>query len=245
MTELVAHPSVGRTYAAGRRVRLGDADPTGRIRLDAIARYLQDVSDDDTRDSGFDEPMSWVVRRTAIEVGPWPEVGEDVVLRTFCGGIGPRWAERRVSMSGSAGGCVEAATLWVHLDLDTMAPKRLSDSFLACFAEAAGGRTVRARLHHGPPPAGAVRRAWTVRATDLDLLDHVNNAAMWAIVEEVLAERADLRRRALAAELEFPLPLAVTDDVELAIEDRPEGFGAWVVGRTTAAVHAAAVVRTL
>ena len=47
---LVPVPGRGRVYTASRRVRLGDADPGGRLRLDAIARYVQDVSDDDTRD---------------------------------------------------------------------------------------------------------------------------------------------------------------------------------------------------
>ena len=33
-----------------RRVRWGDADERGRLRLDSIARYLQDIGNDDTRD---------------------------------------------------------------------------------------------------------------------------------------------------------------------------------------------------
>ena len=37
-------PAAGRTFAAHRRVRLADMDEHGRVRLDAVARFLQDVA---------------------------------------------------------------------------------------------------------------------------------------------------------------------------------------------------------
>src|SRR5947207_12307857 len=87
-------PARGRVYTGRRRVRLGDASPGGRLRLDAAARYLQDVSNDDTRDGGLDDE-GWVVRRTTLEVVAFPVMGEELELRTFCSGTGGRWAERR------------------------------------------------------------------------------------------------------------------------------------------------------
>jgi hypothetical protein len=66
--EMVNRTGVGREFTARRRVRLGDATPNGRLRLDALARYLQDVSNDDTRVSEWSDPHWWVVRRTVIDV---------------------------------------------------------------------------------------------------------------------------------------------------------------------------------
>src|SRR3954470_20577383 len=100
-------PARGRIYAGARRVRLGDASPGGRLRLDALARYLQDVSNDDTRDAGLDDD-GWVVRRTALQVDRVPVIGEELALQTFCSGTGARWAERRVQVRGDRGGAVEA-----------------------------------------------------------------------------------------------------------------------------------------
>jgi acyl-ACP thioesterase len=40
-------PRRGRTYSARRRLRLADMDASGRLRLDALARFLQDVAIDD------------------------------------------------------------------------------------------------------------------------------------------------------------------------------------------------------
>ena len=121
--------------------------------------------------------MAWVVRRMVVEVRQFAIFGEVLELTTFCSGIGSRWAERRVSAIGDRGAVMDAATLWVHLDLDTMTPKRLPAVFDRVYGEAAAGRTVRSRLVHDAPPSGAVSTRWPVRFADFDLLDHMNNAA--------------------------------------------------------------------
>ena len=86
-----------------------------------------------------------------------------------------------------AGWQVEAAALWVCVDAATLRPARLSERFWRIYGEAAGGRTVSSRLVHPEPrrPARSRRgRPWPLRLADLDLFDHVNNAATWAAVED-------------------------------------------------------------
>jgi len=43
---LIPRPAQGRTFTSRRRVRLSDLDGRGRVRLDALARFLQDVAID-------------------------------------------------------------------------------------------------------------------------------------------------------------------------------------------------------
>ena len=57
---------------------------------------------------------------------------------------------------------------------------------------------------------------WPLRVTDVDVLGHVNNAAYWAPVEEVLAEHAPGRRVA-RAELEFRGGIEPSDAVEVVV----------------------------
>lgn len=181
-------PLSGRIFVGGvRPVRLGDVRPSGRLRLDAAARYLQDVSADDTADADLPDAQAWVVRRTVIEVGPFPRYLERVRVATWCSGTGSHYAERRVEVRGEAGGRIDATSLWVHVDHRTGRPMRLGDAFAERYAEAAGGRRVKARLLHPELPAGLLTEPWPLRATDLDVLAHVNNAAYWAVVEEALA----------------------------------------------------------
>lgn len=210
--EMVPLPVRGRRFSAERRVRWGDTDRFGRLRLDAAARYLQDVANDDTRHAGHDPMAPWVVRRTVLDVVAPLSLDEVVTLTTFSGGHGSRWAERRTSLVGSAGGRIEAAALWVFVDPRSGRPAKLTAEFHAAYDEVGGGREVSPRLRHGPPPAGVARRPWPLRATDLDGLGHVNNAATWAAVEDELARR---RVVPILAELEYPDALAPEVAVEL------------------------------
>ena len=117
----------------------------------------------------------------------------------------------------------------MHLDAESGRPVPLPADFHALYGEAAGGRVVSARLQHpSEVPAEAVRRPWALRFTDFDLLGHVNNAATWAMVEEVLVDRRRLRPP-FRAELEYRLPIERGDQVELATLDRPDGsLALWI-----------------
>ena len=85
---LVPLPAEGRVFRAGRRVRLADADASGRLRLDGCARYLQDIGNDDTADSGIEDPSTtWVARRAVIDVHRAPRWREWADLTTWCGPI--------------------------------------------------------------------------------------------------------------------------------------------------------------
>ncbi len=186
-------------------VRLGDVGPAGRLRLDAVARHLQDVAGDDAAEAGLPGEQAWVVRRTVLRVDRPAVLGERLRLTTWCAGLGPRWADRRTSLVGDRGGAVEAASLWVHLDPQTGRPLPLPPAFHERYAEAAGGRTVRARLTLPDPPPTAAAHPWPLRAADFDALGHVNNAVAWAAVEDALAGRD--RRAPLEAVVEWRVPL--------------------------------------
>jgi len=240
---LVSEPEVGRRYRATRRARFGDISPGGRLRLDAIARYLQDVSSDDTADSGLENDLAWVVRKLAIEVPRSPRFREQLTLVTWCSGTGSRWAERRVSVEGERGSRIEAGVLWVHVDVDSGRPIELAPDFWALYEASAQGRTVRVRLAHpSRPPDAAERSPWPLRFTDFDLLGHVNNAAYWAVVEEALADRRDLRPP-FRAEVEHRAAIERGRQVEVARVDAPDLLSLWLIDGDDATVYATATVR--
>jgi acyl-ACP thioesterase len=200
LTELVPPTPGGRVFAGAVRAGLGDAAPSGRVRLDALARWLQDVAYDDVVDAGVADRATWVVRRLRMRVERFPQFGERLELRTFCSGLGRMWAERRTTVEGEAAR-VEAVALWVHLDPETQRPRPFDDDEMAVYAISAAGRRVKARLRHPSPGADAAREPWWFRAADLDVADHVNNAAYWTPVEERLAAGPQPER--FDAEIEF------------------------------------------
>ena len=240
---LVPRPAAGRIFEEARRVRLADVDPAGRVRLDATTRYLQDLSADDTADAALEEAEAWVVRKTVIEVRKVPRYLEALELATWCAGIGSHYAERRISIVGERGGAVEAATTWVHVDPRRGRPARVPAGFEDLYGEASGGRRITARLTHPDPPAAGVERSpWPLRATDFDVLAHVNNAAYWEAVEESLLDRGE-RRGPVRAELEHRRAVEPGAVVERLVAGEEGGLRVWLLADDV--VAASAVVRSL
>ncbi|HEX4527475.1 MAG TPA: acyl-ACP thioesterase domain-containing protein [Gaiellaceae bacterium] len=222
-----------RRFTAQRPIRLSDTDALGRLRLDAVARYLQDVAADDVLDAGWaPEEHIWVVRRTVIDaVRPFLD-DTMVELTTWCGGTAASAALRCTSLTGDRGGHIDAEMTWIHLGPD-LQPLRLGERFRSVYGESAAGRRASTRLELPGPPADATRLEWRLRATDVDRLGHVNNAAYWPPVEEHLAA---ILREPHRAVLEYRQPLDLGDSVEL----RRSGDGLWfTVGDS---VRAAAIL---
>jgi acyl-ACP thioesterase len=229
--EFVPLPASGRAFSTERRVRLGDVSPAGRLRLDATARYLQDLANDDARDSGLPGFMNWVVRRTAIDVVHPCQFLEVLSLTTWASGAGSHWAERRYSIAGADGGAIEAATIWVYIDAVSGRPTRLPDEFTAVYGESMQGRTVSARLRHDKVPSSPSQspEPWPLRFTDFDSLGHVNNAIAWSVVEELLSTRRELRAGRFAAEVEYGDGIEPGASVSVVTEEIHRGLHAWVV----------------
>jgi acyl-ACP thioesterase len=216
--ELVAPPADGRVFRHPATAGLADVAPSGRVRLDAIARWLQDAALADVVDSGLDGGGVWVLRRLRLCVERFPRFGDALEVQTFCSGTGALVAERRSTVHDAAGAAVEALALWVHLDPDGARPCPLPEGFEAVYGRTAAGRRVRARLRHPPaPPPGAPVRPWRFRAADLDLAGHVNNAVYWQVLEEELLPAAPGSGR-LDAEIEHRAA-ADAGDAQVAADD--------------------------
>ena len=207
MQEIVPPPGRGRVFTEPARPTLADCAPTGRIRLDALARWAQDVAYADSVQAGLARRAVWVVRRTRMRVNRFPRFGEQSTLATFCSGLGRMWAERRTSITGDGdtAGAVELASLWVHLDPLSGRPTRLSEEEIAMWGESTAGRTVTARLRHPAPDGANDGSPWWFRSSELDLAGHVNNAAYLTPLEEELL-LADAEPESIDVEIEYRSP---------------------------------------
>ena len=87
------------------------------------------------------------------------------------------------------------------------------------------GRALWIRHARVLPDGAAARAAWSLRATDVDLHGHVNNAVYWQAVEDALPAHGVDPAKPLVAELDFRDPIDLADPVELAVEPREDGLG--------------------
>lgn len=228
-------PTVGRVFAQQRTVELGDVTPSGRMRLDAVARFLQDAAMADVCDAGLDEP-AWIVRRTAVHAARLPRYLEPLEVRTHCWSMGKFAAERRTVLAGAHGGRVDTLTLWVRLDPSSGRPSALAPAFRACFAEAVGARVTDHELRH-PAPPDRPGQPFPLRACDFDLRGHVNNAVLWAPVEEVLAADG-FAGGAGTFEMEFRAAVAPGARVEILTQGETSARALWIVADGKASASA-------
>lgn len=196
-------PEFGRRFSTSRKVRLGDVTPKGRLRLDATARYLQDIATDDSLDGDYTEPHSWVVRRTQMWVTSFPKYLDQIELTTWCGALGSHWAERRTQIKCAGVVAIESAALWVRVDFKTMKPVALSTELIKLLETATAGRKISSRLEIGKNlpdllSNDAISQDWPIRFSDMDAVGHLNNAAYWEVLEEYLGANSGQRAPLLA-----------------------------------------------
>jgi acyl-ACP thioesterase len=232
LSELVPRPDRGRSFEREVVPGLADATVSGRVRLDAIARWLQDIAYADVVDAGLAGRGAWVVRRARLRVEAFPRFGEPVAVRTFCSAAGRVAAERRTTVSGGESS-VEAVAIWIHVDTETLRPLRLGEDFRAAYGASAGGRKADFRLRHPEPPEAATRSAWHFRASDMDVAGHVNNAAYWEPVEQMLWDGEEPRGADM--EIEYREPAQPGETAILRA-----GPGMWIA-RREGALHASIV----
>jgi acyl-ACP thioesterase len=140
-------------------------------------------------------------------VKEFPSYLDQLELVTWCGGVGAHWAERRtrITVKDSTSPAIEAAALWVRVDLKTLKPLQLTDRFLTLIGEAAADRRISARLLVGRDlPADtkvAEEYPWALRFADFDAIGHLNNAVYWEPLEQYLGAHRD-RRAPLHATVE-------------------------------------------
>jgi acyl-ACP thioesterase len=232
----------GRTFSLPRRPGFADCAPSGRMRLDALACWLQDVAYADVEDAGLAQTAVWVVRRTRMRVNRFPRFGERFRCTTFCSGLGRMWAERRTDVVSEDGERpdVEAVSLWVHLDVTSWRPVPLTEDEIDTYGPAVVDRRVSARLRH-PMPSGALdgpeTTQWSFRRTECDIAAHVNNAAYWQPLEEELLASSEPDPARVDAEIEYRTPTQAGDH-----RLRREGDWRWILS-PGGELHASMVMR--
>ncbi|MQY17375.1 acyl-[acyl-carrier-protein] thioesterase [Nocardia macrotermitis] len=194
-------------------VRLGDTDVEARLRLDAMARYLQDVGYDHLQavEEG-DLHQGWIVRRTVIDVLEPIGFGDRVHLRRWPSALSNRWCNMRIQVRGENGGLVESEMFLIHVDLEAGRPARMSDRFMAPMLAATTEHRLRwrAALAERTDAEGECWR-FPLRVTDVDRYGHVNNAVHWEAIEEALARFP--RTSPYRVILEHAGPVMAGDDV--------------------------------
>lgn len=181
---------VDNGYLAGYRVRFDEAGPDGNLRVSALLRYAQDIAWRHSEQLGFDRAwyrdrgLGWVVRGVDLELDAPIPLGTTLRVSTAVVGHRRIWA-RRLGECRFADGRLAArvTTDWVLLDARGRVVRIPNDFGVAFTNPEVKSEILRVPVDSQEP---AARHRLTVRPTDLDPIDHVNNAIYVDWLEEAI-----------------------------------------------------------
>ena len=172
------------------QVRAYETDTRGRLQIPILCQLLQEaatahaailgVAVESLIESGF----AWVLSRLHLEMEHWPATDEKIVVKTWPEAASRLFTERRFEIFDSSERRIGAvSTLWLVLDLARRRPVRLPPQVTDRLDEHDLGSEPRRFEELNPPDPVEHELGFTVRRSDLDLAEHVNNTSYveWAI----------------------------------------------------------------
>jgi acyl-ACP thioesterase len=241
---LSPRPDTGYVYRTAWPLATGDMDEHLQLRLDGVARYIQEVGAENLVDAGeADAHPHWIVNRTVIDVIDPIEWPNEITFSRWCSALSSRWCTMRVDLVGSDGGRIETEGFWIAINKDTLTPSRVSDTLTEKFATTTSER----RLKWRPWLPGArdtdTDTPFALRRTDIDIFAHVTNAAYWHAIHEVVAAHPDVATAPYRAVVEYRKPIQFGEQV--VIRSGRHGDEVHVALAVGDEIRAAALLRKL
>ena len=172
------------------RVRSYETDLLGRLQVPILCKLLQEVAVAHAAilgvgvESLINSGVAWVLSRLHLEMERWPTADNEIVIVTWPEAANRLFTERRFDIFNSSDACIgKVSTLWLVLDLERRRPVRLPPQVTDRLKEHEIGPDPRKFDQLTEPSPIERELAFTVRRSDLDLADHVNNTSYveWAI----------------------------------------------------------------
>jgi acyl-ACP thioesterase len=148
-------------------------------------------------ESLIESGVAWVLSRLHLEMERWPAADEEIVIETWPEAASRLFTERRFEVLDTSERRIGAvSTIWLVLDLERRRPLRLPPQVADRLREHELGPEPRKFSDLVAPDPIGHELGFTVRRSDLDLADHVNNTSYveWAIeaVPDEVWSTADL-----------------------------------------------------
>ncbi|MFN8032977.1 MAG: thioesterase [Mycobacterium sp.] len=104
---------------------------SGRLRLDAACRHIQDIGETNCRRWATRRPTRCGSSVTMVDLIRPIEFEDMLRLRRWCSGTSNRWCEMRVHIDGVRGrGLIRSEAFWININRETQGPARISDDFM-------------------------------------------------------------------------------------------------------------------
>ena len=176
------------------KIRSYHTDSLGRLFVHQLLNFLQETAHNHADSTGYgykqliEKDLFWVTSRLSIEILSMPKRGDEIKLSTWVKSIRGAISEREYSISLGEQTLVNASSLWFCVSGHSHKPARLPSEFCdlmkinATYATTEGTEKVVTPEINGNSSTGI---DITALYSDIDMVDHVNNAtyARWIMDE--------------------------------------------------------------
>ena len=178
------------TYSEAFKVRSYETDTRGRLQVPILCQLLEQAAVAHAAilgvavESLIDSGVAWVLSRLHLQMDRWPRADEGIEIETWPEAASRLFTERRFEIRESTGRRIgSVSTLWFVLNLERRRPIRLPHQVSERLSEHELGLEPRKFSDLDVPEPIDNELGFTVRRSDLDLADHVNNTSYveWAI----------------------------------------------------------------
>ncbi|BBY76324.1 hypothetical protein MPRF_32230 [Mycolicibacterium parafortuitum] len=243
---LVVQPDSGYVYRTAWPVATGDIGCDLTLRLDGVARYIQEVGAENLVDAGEAEAHPhWLVQRTVIDVIEPIGFPNEIAFSRWCSALSTRWCTMRVDLVGSDGGRIETEGFWIAINAKTLTPQRATDTLIERFSSTTDQYRLKWRPWLDNLTDADETTPFALRRTDIDLFEHVTNTAYWHAIHEVTARVPDLCSAPYRTVVEYRKPIKYGEDVVIAWRRRDDTPRVDIALTVDGEVRAAAVLCTL
>lgn len=189
------------THTSTFRVRYYECDGYGHVTNSNYLRYMQEAAFDASEAAGFgknryfDQGRVWIIRETDIDYLQSATYGETIEVKTWVADFSKVRSRRAYEMRNAESGemVAKAMTDWAYLDLNTMRPAAITEDMVAAYWPDERPEPIPPRKKHPAPPMpppDVFTIKQVVRWRDIDPMNHVNNAAYVAYMDNAAFEVA-------------------------------------------------------
>ena len=172
------------------KIRASEIGPNQKATLPAICSLLQEVAGNHARQLEFDitdlqdEKMTWVLHRLHVDMDRFPDWRENITIRTRpSGGDGLRAFRDFLILDKNEDIIGRSLSYWLILDMKSRRPRPIPQQILDWVPDNVDHVLPLTKPNFAKVEQPNSTQQFTVRKTDLDLNNHLNNVRYieWAL----------------------------------------------------------------
>ncbi|MCR4782830.1 MAG: acyl-[acyl-carrier-protein] thioesterase [Lachnospiraceae bacterium] len=187
-------------YELKTRIRFSETDSSGKLTINGLINYFQDVSTFHSEGTDFGieslkaENIGWMIFSWDIKINRLPKLCDEVVIQTKSVGFKGLFAFRDFIMKENDEVLAMAHSVWSIIDLDRMLPKKITPEMMEQYGkeDPLPGEWFERKLNE--PKEKELVESAKIERYHLDTNGHMNNQYYVDFALSAISDKLDINR---------------------------------------------------